>query len=188
METMNQNNNLENQQKALVSNLCTESRNEFLLYFLKYTKDVDKAEDMTQQLFMHLLLYKGTILPVTLKGFAFQAARRLIIDDARTKARHQKLLDSYLDSSWSDIETTDACQIMTCAQVLNMEKAAIATLGKKAAEVYELNRFDGLTTDEIAERKNAKRRTIESHLYFSRRQVRQLLSRVMVIIVFCFLS
>ena len=186
METMNQNNNLENQQKALVSNLCTESRNEFLLYFLKYTKDVDKAEDMTQQLFMHLLLYKGTILPVTLKGFAFQAARRLIIDDARTKARHQKLLDSYLDSSWSDIETTDACQIMTCAQVLNMEKAAIATLGKKAAEVYELNRFDGLTTDEIAERKNAKRRTIESHLYFSRRQVRQLLSRVMVIIVFLF--
>ena len=80
---MEQINSLRDQQKAIISSLCVESRKEFLSYFFSYAKDKDKAEDMTQQLFVHLLLYKGVILPATLRSFAFQTARRIIVDDSR---------------------------------------------------------------------------------------------------------
>ena len=51
---MEQINSLRDQQKAIISSLCVESRKEFLSYFFSYAKDKDKAEDMTQQLFVHL--------------------------------------------------------------------------------------------------------------------------------------
>lgn len=186
MKTMNKIDNLKNQQNLLLGRLCSENRKDFLAYFLKYTKDMDKAEDMTQQLFLHLLLYKGPILPDTLKSFAFQAARRLIIDDARRVVCHRNRIDFYTTHFKNEIENVDAQQMMNCAQIKKIEKDAISTLGKKASLVYELSRFEGLSVDEIAAKTNTKRRTIESQLYFSRRYVRQVLSRVMVTVVFLF--
>ena len=81
------------------------------------------------------------------------------------------------------MEYIDAQQVLSCAQIKNMEQVAMVSLGKKASRVYELSRFDGLSIDEIAEKMHAKRRTIESHLYFSRRHVCQMLSRIMAIVI-----
>ena len=150
MKTMNKIDNLKNQQNLLLGRLCSENRKDFLAYFLKYTKDMDKAEDMTQQLFLHLLLYKGPILPDTLKSFAFQAARRLIIDDARRVVCHRNRIDFYTTHFKNEIENVDAQQMMNCAQIKKIEKDAISTLGKKASLVYELSRFEGLSVDVIA--------------------------------------
>ena len=183
---MEQIDNLKDQQRAMISNLCTESRNEFLAYFFNYTKDKEKAEDMTQQLFVHLLLYKGAILPATLKSFAFQTARHLIIDDSRRTAYHRSSMAYYESFYKNNLEYVDAQQILNCAQIKKLEQVAISSLGEKASKVYEMSRFEGLSVDEIVEKLHTKRRTIESHLYFSRRQVRQLLSRVMAIIVCLF--
>lgn len=184
---MNQIDNLKHQQTLLVSRLYSESRKEFLAYFLKYTKDLDKAEDMVQQLFLHLLLYKWTILPETLKGFAFQSARRLIVDDTRRVACYRSRIDYYAAHFHDEIEKVDAQQLMNCAQIKKIEKEAISSLGKKAALIYEMSRFEDLSVDEIAEKMNTKRRTIESHLYLSRHRVREVLRRVMVFI-FCIFS
>lgn len=180
---MEQINSLRDQQKAIISSLCVESRKEFLSYFFSYAKDKDKAEDMTQQLFVHLLLYKGVILPATLRSFAFQTARRIIVDDSRRMACHRSTMAYYETQYKNNMEYVDAQQVLSCAQIKNMEQVAMVSLGKKASRVYELSRFDGLSIDEIAEKMHAKRRTIESHLYFSRRHVCQMLSRIMSIVI-----
>ena len=50
-----------------------------------------------------------------------------------------------------------------------MAQAKLRTMPKKMAMVYSTTRFDGKTADELAEELHISTRTVEYHLYVSRR-------------------
>ena len=58
------------------------------------------------------------------------------------------------------------------------ERAKLATMPPKMAEVYRMARFEELTADEMTERLQISKRTVEYHLYVSRKEMRQTIQKV----------
>ena len=54
-----------------------------------------------------------------------------------------------------------------------MESRRISALPEQRRKVYEMNRFQGKSSEDIAEELNLSRRTVENHLFISRKEVRE---------------
>lgn len=151
---------------------------ELRLYFLKYTKEEMKAEDMIQDLFVKLLTFSGEILPSSTKGLLFSAAKHSIQDDYRHSQFLHRSTEVYTANSPHSTEGYPD-EHMTCRQVLAAENALILRMPAVRAKVYKMARFDVMTTDEISETLHISRRTVESHLYSSRKFMRPNIKKIM---------
>lgn len=148
------------------------------LYFIKYTHNEMRAEDMTQDLFVRLMNYEEMIKEETARNFVFTIARRMVVDDARHREFVRRATVGYLQKMeenrfWLDSET------MECRQLREIELAIVGRLPKRMAQVYSMTRFDGKTSDELASELGISRRTVEYHLFVSRKEVRRCLGKIM---------
>lgn len=159
---------------ALITRAYTEMKNDVLSYFTLYTHDVCVAEDMVQDLFLRLLDYTDMIVDETARSFVFTIAKRMVIDDARRQAFIRRATSEYKmkaeeNKFWRDSYSID------CRLIEEMEQAKLASMPPKMAEVYRMARFDELTADEMTERLHISKRTVEYHLYVSRKEMRKTL-------------
>lgn len=148
------------------------------LYFLKYAHDEMRAEDMTQDLFVKLMSYVDMIVGETAKSFIFTIARRMVIDDVRHIEFVRRAVSGYMEEMkekrfWQD------CETLECKQILDMERRFLDRLPKKMAQVYRLTRFDGKTADELSADLGISKRTVEYHLFVSRKEIRSRLKMAM---------
>ena len=155
----------------MFSEMYTEMYDEVKHFFIRYTRDESRAEDMVQDLFVRLLDFKDIIVGATARSFVFTTAKRMVIDDARRaafirRATSELKVKAMNNMYWNDSETLE------CKQIREMEQAKLRTMPKKMAMVYSMTRFDGKTADELAEELHISKRTVEYHLYVSRREVR----------------
>lgn len=147
------------------------------LYFLKYTRNEMKAEDMAQDLFIRLIEYNDILVDETAKSFIFTIAHRMVIDDARHQQFVRRATKGYLlkqqeNKFWQDSESIE------CKQIEEMEQAKIRTLPPRMAEIYCMTRFEQKTSIELATELNISKRTVETHLLKSRREIRSALRKV----------
>lgn len=145
-------------------------------YFQSYTHDMMRAEDMAQDLFIKLMGYEDMIVEETAHSFVFTIARRMIVDDARHQTFVRRAVSDYTqrmesERFWQDSETLE------CRQIAEMERAALRRLPQKMARVYSLTRFEEKTSQELSEQLGISRRTVEYHLFVSRKEVRQMLRK-----------
>lgn|SRR5574344_619400 len=148
------------------------------LYFVKYTHDMMLAEDMTQNLFIKLLDYSDIIVEKTAKSFVYTAASRMILDDARHKAFIRNSLNR-LHDNMSVEDSFSAQNRLEMEQIECFERTKMASLPKQRAKVYEMSRFYGKSTDEIALEMHLSPRTVECHLLLSRKEIREYLKKIM---------
>lgn len=158
----------------LLSEAYIKYRPELRLYFLKYKNDEMKADDMIQDLFLKLLEFKGEIIESSIKGLLFSSARHLVQDDYRLSNIARRAMGVYheMRQSYYDDFTAERIQ---CAQVVAMEKAFVGQMSQGRARVYNMSRFGDMSIDDISEALQISRRTVEAHLYQSRKAVRQTL-------------
>lgn len=167
-------NNKTNSQHQIIAGMYEQYFGEVKLYFLKYTRDEMRAEDMTQDLFIKLMTYEDMIVEETARSFVFTVARRMVVDDARHQEFVRRAAEGYVHQMeqqrfWQDSETLE------CKQLRQMEQAALARLPQRMAEVYRLTRFEERTSQELSEQLGISRRTVEYHLLVSRREIRRTL-------------
>lgn len=162
---------------CLIAKMYEEYVERVKLYFVKYTSDAMKAEDMAQDLFIKLISYSDMICEETAQSLVFSMAKRMVIDDARHQSFVRKATAGYLlkaeeDRFWQDSDTLE------CRQIADAEIAKMRSLPKQMARVYEMSRFEGKTAKEMAEEMNISKRTVEYHLLMSRREVRSAVRKV----------
>jgi len=144
---------------------------ELKLYFLKYTRDMMKAEDMCQDLFVKLFDYQTMIISETAKSFVFTIARRMIIDDARHQEFVRRSYEKYsynkvAEKYWQEGET------MEYKELKAMEQRQVDALPKQMRKIYCKTRFEEKSSMELAEELNLSKRTVEYHLFIARKRVR----------------
>ena len=130
-----------------------------------------EAEDLAQDVFVRLLDYKEMLRPDTVKYFLFTIARNIVTDYIRRYYKKQEI-DSYLYDTLS-ASTNETEEKIISDDLMTMERMRVAAMPDQRRLIYTLSRFDDTPSSEIADQLNLSRRTVENHLFISRREMRE---------------
>ena len=134
------------------------------------------AEDMLQDLFIKVMNL-DIITEETAKNLLFVMAKRMIIDDARHKAFVRET-EKQLMLSMSSMDTSSMAHRVEAADILSFERKHLAEMPTKRANIYKMYKHDGMTTDEIVEKLQLSKRTVETHIYHSTKEMREYLRKI----------
>ena len=163
---------------GLITEYYEEYRSSVFFYISRRIENQDDAEDLTQDAFLRLLEYRMMIRRDTLKYFLFTIVRNLLNDYLRRYYKRQEI-DRYL-YDMLPVSTVEPESRIVADDLRRMEIRRVSALPEQRRKVYEMNRFQGemnrfqgKSSEDIAEELNLSRRTVENHLFISRKEVRE---------------
>lgn len=171
---MEHDNNQQNQE--IVATIYNMYYNDLKLYLLSYTHDVMAAEDMLQDLFLKVMSLDIISLD-TAKSLLLVMAKRMIIDDARHKAFVRESLQNIAYSIARKFEQSPA-QRIEAADILSFESRHLAEMPAKRANIYKMYKHDEMPADKIAEALSLSKRTVETHIYLSTKEMKAYLRKI----------
>lgn len=152
------------------------------LYFFMLKKSGSSylAEEMVQQSFTKLWLYRHTLkVELPLSTQLFQIAKTSLIDLLRKKANEQKVLRE-IDTAANDTSTWSAI----LEKEINLQVADVLNeMPVVSKKIFLLNRNEGLSYPEIARLLSISPKTVESHISKVLRKLRNALLLLLVLFV-----
>ena len=159
----------------LITEYYEEYRQSVFFYICRRIEDKDDAEDLIQDAFLRLLEYRMMIRRDTLKYFLFTIVRNLLNDYLRRYYKRQEI-DRYLYDTLP-VTTVEPESRMVADELRRLESRRVSALPEQRRKVYIMSRFQDKSADDIAEELNLSKRTVENHLFISRREVREFIRR-----------
>lgn len=160
----------------LIDRLYRSCYHDLKMYIMGYTHDEMCAEDMVQELFIKVMKV-DSLTSKTARNLLFVMAGRMIVDDARHKAFVRRLHDG-VAQVMDKYDSVSVVERITCRQIEEHEERRLLTMAPQRALVYRMWRKEDLTAGEIADRLNLSKRTVENHLYLSRKEMKESLKHV----------
>lgn len=161
--------------KATTPCLITDSYKEYYPSVCSYIyyriNNWETARDLSQDVFLRLMDYKQMLRPDTVKYFIFTIARNLLNDYLRRYYKKQEITFYIYDHA---ITYTNETESLIIAKELSLlEKNKLEMLSDQRKKVYSMNRFEDKSISEISSELKISPRTVEGHLFKSRREIRQ---------------
>ena len=139
-------------------------------YFLHKTRSEYMAEEMVQLTFIKLWNFKHTLNEtIPLEAQLFTIARTTMLDFLKKQANQKRLVDAVSPVNEGTSEPL---------WEFDFEKrvsTSINTLPPMRKQVFLLNRFEGFSNKQIAEKLAISPRTVEKHMSLALRQLKSLL-------------
>ena len=147
-------------------------RYHFSVYLYIYNKvnNKEEAEDLSQDVFVRLMDYKQMLRPDTVKFFIYTISRNLVNDYLRRYYKRQEI-DRYLYDTLP-VTTVEPESRMVADEIRKLECRRVSALSEQRRKVYVLSRFYDKSVLDISKDLNLSYRTVENHLFISRREVR----------------
>ena len=165
---------MENRMKLsdrLITEYYEEYRQSVFFYINRRIEDKDDAEDLTQDAFLRLLEYRMMIRRDTLKRYLFTVVRNLVNDYLRRYYKRQEI-DRYLYDTLP-VTTVEPESRMVADEIRKLECRRVSALPEQRRKVYIMSRFQDKPAEDIAEELKLSQRTVENHLFISRKEVRE---------------
>ena len=165
---------MENRMKLsdrLITEYYEEYRQSVFFYICRRIENRSDAEDLIQDAFLRLLEYRMMIRRDTLKYFLFTIVRNLLNDYLRRYYKRQEI-DRYLYDTLP-VTTVEPESRMVADELRRLESRRVSALPEQRRKVYIMSRFQDKPADDIAEELNLSKRTVENHLFISRKEVRE---------------
>ena len=164
-------------QAQMIAAFYTVHQNELVNFATSRLGNREEAEDLVQDAFIKMMTFEGIINEATIKSFAYTITANKVKDLLRRRIfRHQmeesKMYEMELQHSHAErlAEYNDATRIVN---------AGISRLSPACAKVYRMSFFEDMTTGDIAEELQVSKRTVESQLFASRKQMREMVKAAM---------
>lgn len=155
----------------LITEYYEEYRQSVFFYICRRIENRDDAEDLTQDAFLRLLEYRMMIRRDTLKYFLFTIVRNLLNDYLRRYYKRQEI-DRYLYDTLP-VTTVEPESRMVADELRRLESRRVSALPEQRRKVYIMSRFQDKPAEDIAEELKLSQRTVENHLFISRKEVRE---------------
>ena len=166
-----------NNQGQMIANFYTVHHAELVNYATSRLGNREESEDLVQDVFIKMMSFEGMINKETIKSFAFTIAANKIKDHLRRRIFRHKMEENAkyeMELQYSHVE-----RVADYHDTLHMVNDSMARLSPACAKVYRMSLFEDMTTGNIALEMNVSKRTVESQLFTSRKQVRAMLSMAM---------
>lgn len=98
------------------------------------------------------------------QGYVFSIASNLLRDRARRVRTRKTNYHISIDDAWVTSEAPSAYRALSSREELGIIKEAILNLPKRPQRVFVLNRFEGLTYQEIAELMGVSLSSVEKYM------------------------
>lgn len=159
----------------LITEYYEEYRQSVFFYICRRIENRSDAEDLIQDAFLRLLEYRMMIRRDTLKYFLFTIVRNLLNDYLRRYYKRQEI-DRYLYDTLP-VTTVEPESRMVADELRRLESRRVSALPEQRRKVYIMSRFQDKSAEDIAEELKLSQRTVENHLFISRREVREFIRR-----------
>ena len=166
-----------NNQGQMIANFYTVHHAELVNYATSRLGNREESEDLVQDVFIKMMSFEGIINEATIKSFAFTIAANKVKDHLRRRIFRHKMEENAkyeMELQHSHVE-----RVVEYHDTLRMVNDSMARLSPACAKVYRMSLFEDMTAGDIALEMNVSKRTVESQLFTSRKQVRTMLSRAM---------
>ena len=166
-----------NNQGQMIANFYTVHHAELVNYATSRLGNREESEDLVQDVFIKMMSFEGIINEATIKSFAFTIAANKVKDHLRRRIFRHKMEENAkyeMELQHSHVE-----RVAEYHDTLRMVNDSMARLSPACAKVYRMSLFEDMATGDIAQEMNVSKRTVESQLFISRKQVRAMLSMAM---------
>jgi RNA polymerase sigma factor (sigma-70 family) len=139
------------------------------LYFYQKTRSIYMAEELVQLTFIKLWNFRHTLdeaLP--LEAQLFTIARTTLLDYLKKQANQQRLLKAVKEETPQQVDPSWEFDY------LKRIHASLNALPSIRKQVFELNRLEGFSNREIAEKLAISIRTVEKHISLAIKQLKLL--------------
>lgn len=124
------------------------------------TGDVDLADDIVQEVFLKLWNNLKSVKDETVKALLYTIASNTI----KNHFKHQKVVYNFQKQEVSDDSAEEADSDLRQEELNKKLQDALAEIPEKAREVFLMNRIEGLTYNDIAERLGLSVKAIEKRM------------------------
>ncbi len=146
-------------------------------YAIKFCKYHEEAEEIVQEVFVLLFLNRDKIDdPEGIYPYLFVLTKRQTIAVFRKNVIHSKF-DHHLRDSWCE-ESHASEQNLDAAELLRIWNAAIKGLPLKQQEIYELNKLEGLSYQDIADKIGISKNTVKNQLITASKAIKKIIRNV----------
>ncbi len=132
--------------------------------YSRYVNDMDEARDIIQATFMKIWKGRDKIdVTSSPKSYLYQVAKNCSLDHIRKyKSKMSVVLEDDLErlDRVEEEVSKDADSFYLRTKIVE----ALSVLKPKTREIFELNKFEGLTYEEIANHMDISKRTVESNI------------------------
>lgn len=150
---------------------------------LVYTRSIfpDEAEEITQQTFIKLWEKRSDAHKIqAIRPYLFRSAYNACIN----AIEHEKVKNKYINEAAYRLRNIgiDIFEDTLLPDLSNEIENATKHLPPKNREVFKLRYFDLLSNEDIAEKLEMSKRTVENHLYNALKILREKLKHLLVLI------
>ena len=164
-------------QRQMIADFYTRHHAELVNFAISRLGNREEGEDLVQDVFIKMMSFEGIINEATIKSFAFTIAANKVKDHLRRRIFRHKMEENAkyeMELQHSHVE-----RVVEYHDTLRMVNDSMVRLSPACAKVYRMSLFEDMTAGDIALEMNVSKRTVESQLFTSRKQVRTMLSRAM---------
>lgn len=157
-------------QEQMIADFYRAYQAELVNFVVSRLGNKQESEDLVQDVFIKLMSFEGMINQATIKSFAYTIAANKIKDLLRRRIFRHKMEEN--TKYEMELQTSHAEYAAEYHETLRIVNDCMDKLTPACAKVYRMSLFEDKSTMEIAQELNLSKRTIESQLFTSRRQMR----------------
>ena len=166
-----------NNQGQLVANFYQEYHLELINFATIRLGNREESEDLVQDVFIKMMTFEGIINEATIKSFAFTITTNKIKDHLRRRIfRHQMEESKKYEM---ELQHSNVERVAEYHDTLGMVNMGMEKLSPACAKVFRMSLFDDMSVGDIATELQVSKRTIESQLFTSRKQMRAMMKKAM---------
>ena len=130
-------------------------------FVLAVMKNESDSEDIVQDIFLKIWEERDKLANIrSFKSYLYSMTRNMVYNRLKKKSVHQR----YISSAGKEQMSADPERRIVTKDLLHHIHTEIENLPKHQRNIYEMNREDSLTYNEISERLGISPKTIQYHI------------------------